>query len=75
MPFKIAQSLLATLPSPNKYMAQNVASLNGKTTRPKPNQVINEIVKVPQELMLAQHDVELLLTLNCESSCIPCNQP
>jgi len=40
---------------------KDVASLKGKTTRQKPHEVIDEIVEVPSELMLAQRDVELFI--------------
>jgi hypothetical protein len=44
-----------------QIFGKDVASLKGKTTREKPEQVIDEIVEIPSELMLAQHNVKLFI--------------
>lgn len=38
---------------------KNIASLKGKTTRKKPEVVINDNVEIPQELKIAQRDIGL----------------
>jgi hypothetical protein len=39
----------------------DVASLKGKSTRPRPTPVVSDIIEVPDELIAAQHEIDLCI--------------
>jgi hypothetical protein len=43
----------------DKIYGKDIASLKGKTTRQKPEPVVQNLVEIPSELKEAQHDVDL----------------
>ena len=46
-----------------KIFGDDVSTLKGKTTRKKPNIVVNEYIEVPEELMQAQRDAHLCVDI------------
>ena len=46
-----------------KIFGKDVSTLKGKTTRKKPNVVINDYIEVPEELKQAQRDIELCIDI------------